>query len=324
MKDKVRLFLTGFGMGAADIVPGVSGGTIAFIFGIYEELVYSIKKVSGETLKFVLKGKFSEAFKSIPFGFLIPLGLGLLSAVALLSNLLSNLLETQPVFVWSFFFGLVLASIWLVRKRVVTWDMRDYLAMALTTVAAYWLVGAVPVATPETPIAYFLAGAIAIIAMILPGISGSFLLVLMGKYEQVLNAVVERDVLTLAVFATGIVIGISIFSRVLTWAFERHHDIIVAALTGFMIGSLRKIWPWKETISTYLDSHGVEQPLVEANIIPSVIDNNVIFAILLAAAAAFIMIRLDKMQATVEHLEDVEDKEFKKEHQKAVKSQDHD
>lgn len=310
-------------MGAADIVPGVSGGTIAFIFGIYEELVYSIKKVSGETLRLLLKGKITGAIKSIPFGFLIPLGLGLLTAVALLSQLLSNLLETQPVFVWSFFFGLVVASIWIVRKRVVTWDVKDYLALAVTTIAAYWLVGAVPVSTPETPLSYFLAGAIAIIAMILPGISGSFLLVLMGKYEQVLNAVVERDIVTLGIVAVGVVIGISIFSRVLTWAFERHHDIIVAALTGFMIGSLRKIWPWKETLSTYIDSHGVEQPLVEANVIPSSIDSNVLFAIFLAIAAAFMMIKLDRLQATTEHIEDIEDKEFSKEHKKAIKSQEH-
>ena len=321
MKGKLRLFLTGFGMGASDIVPGVSGGTIAFIFGIYEELVFSIKKLSGETLRLVLKGKIKEAIASVPFGFLIPLGLGLGTALMTLASLIEHLLANYPVFLWAFFFGLVVASIWIVRKRVVTWDLHDYAALALAAVAAYLISGALPSSTATSLPMFFFAGFIAIIAMILPGISGSYLLVLMGKYEQVLGAVTSRDFPPLIMVALGAVIGISVFSRVLTWAFDRHHDIIIATLTGFMIGSLRKVWPWKETVSTYVDSHGVEQPLLQNNMIPDSLDANVLFAIALAVLAAFIMLRLDKMQATKEQVKDVEDKEFEQEHKEALTSQ---
>lgn len=323
MRDKIRLFLTGFGMGASDIVPGVSGGTIAFIFGIYEELVESIKKLSGETLRLVLRGKIKEAIKSVPLKFLVPLGLGLGTALITLASLIEYLLAESPVFVWSFFFGLVLASIWIVRKRVVTWDLKDYAGLLAAAVVAYWISGAVPSSTSTSLPMFFVAGFVAIIAMILPGISGSYLLVLMGKYEQVLGAVTDRNLPPLIMVAIGCVVGISLFSRILSWAFERHHDIIIATLTGFMIGSLRKIWPWKETVSTYVDSHGVEQPLVQHNIIPESLDSGVLFAILLAVVAAFIMMKLDALQATKEQVKDIEDKEFEREHKHAVSSQKH-
>ena len=243
MKKTIRIFFTGFMMGAADIVPGVSGGTIAFIFGIYEELLHSIKTVTGKTLRLFLQGKFIEAWKTIPFGFIVPLAIGLGTALFLLAQFISYLLIVYPSFVWSFFFGLVLASIILVRKRVVKWDVKDYVALVLCTIGAFVLVGAVPVETPDTYLAIMLSGAIAICAMILPGISGSFLLVIMGKYEQILNAVVERDFVTLGVFMIGIAIGISFFSRLLSWMFAKQPDLIIAALIGVMIGSLRQIWP---------------------------------------------------------------------------------
>ena len=308
-------------MGAADLVPGVSGGTIAFIFGIYEELIHSIKTLSGEFLRLGLRGKIKEAWDLIPFGFLIPLGLGLVTAVLSLSNLLSYLLHTYPSFLWSFFFGLVIASAWLVRKRVVTWDLHDLLAMAVTTVATYFLVGAVPVETPNTLLALFLSGAVAICAMILPGISGSFLLVIMGKYEQVLQAISNRDLVSIAVFGLGAVFGLALFSRVLSWLFAKHHDISIAILTGFMIGSLRKIWPWKEIISTRINSHGEVVPLLERNILPQSLDGAVLLCLVLAAVGFMAMIILEKWQATKEQTTDIPDKKFAKKHQKALESQ---
>jgi putative membrane protein len=320
----LRLTLTGFIMGAADIVPGVSGGTIAFIFGIYEELIYSIKTVSGEVLRLLVRGKIKEALAEIPFGFLIPLGIGILTALLTLANVLSYVLVAYPAFLWSFFFGLVIASILAVRKRVVTWDKRDYLAMTVTAVAAYFIVGAVPVETPNTLLAYFLAGAIAICAMILPGISGSFLLVIMGKYEQVLGAVTDRNFLILGVFMLGCVIGLAAFSRLLSWMFARHHDIIVASLIGFMIGSLRKIWPWKEVISTRINSHGEVVPFQEVNILPASLDTSVILSLLLCAIGVAAILFLEKLQVTKEQTSDIEDKDFKREHTKAIKSQMHD
>lgn len=320
-KKNLRLFVTGFSMGTADLIPGVSGGTIAFLSGIYEELLYSIKKVTGETLQLVLRGKISDAIKSIPFGFLTPLALGLFSAIFTLANLLAFLLEAYPVFVWSFFFGLVLSSTLIVMKRVVKWDLSDKIAFVLSTIGAYILVGLVPVETPNNLFMFFIAGAIAICAMILPGISGSFILLLLGKYQQVLAAVTQKDFLTIGVFVAGCAFGIALFSRVLTWLFRTHHDISVAILAGFMLGSVRKIWPWKEVVSTRINSHGVEVPLVENNILPPAIDLSVLAALCLALFAVFLVYRLDKLHLVKEQTKDVENKDFEVEYKKSLKNQ---
>lgn len=321
IKDKIRLFTTGFVMGSADIVPGVSGGTVAFLMGIYEELIQSIKTVSGKVPRLVIERKISDAWHAIPFSFLIPLGLGLLTAVLSLSNAVAYLLQTHPDFVWSFFFGLVLSSVLVVRKRVVNWDLHDYVAALGTAVFAYVLVGAVPVETPNTLPALFLSGVIAICAMILPGISGSFLLVIMGKYEQVLGAVASRDVVTIVVFGLGAVSGLAVFSRVLSWLFKRHHDIVIAMLTGFMVGSLRKVWPWKEVVMTRINSHGEVVPLVEKNVLPGSLSIEVLFCVALFVIGLIVVFLLDKMHVTAEHLTDIEDREFEREHDKSLKSQ---
>lgn len=321
LKNSVRLFFTGFIMGSADIVPGVSGGTVAFVMGIYEELIQSIKTVSGQVPKLVLQMKFIEAFEKIPLHFLVPLALGLLTAVFTLSNAVSYLLEFHPQFVWSFFFGLVLASVLVVRKRVVTWNIHDYLAVVVTAIAAYIIVGAVPVETPNTLLALFLSGAVAICAMILPGVSGSFLLVIMGKYEQVLGAVTNRDFVTLIVFGLGAVAGLALFSRLLSWLFKKHHDIVIALLIGFMIGSLRKVWPWKEVVTTRINSHGSVVPLLERNIIPAQLTTDVVVCLVLFVVGLSVVLLLDKLQVTKEHVKDIDDKEFMKEHSAAIKSQ---
>lgn len=300
MKRLLHLFFTGFVMGSADIVPGVSGGTIAFIFGIYKELINSIKKVSGEALTLVLKGQIRQAIASIPFAFLAPLVFGIGAAVITLANVLSRLLEDHPVYVWSFFFGLVLASVLVVRKRVSRWTPEKIALLLAAALAAYLIVGAVPVETPKTALAFFLSGSIAIVAMILPGISGSFILVLLGKYEQVLAAVTERDVFTLLLVIAGAAIGLALFSRVLSWLFAHHHDFAIAVLTGFMLGSLRKIWPWKEVVSTRVNSEGVEVPVQEVNTLPPVWDQTVLLAVFLAALAFIIILYLEGLQITRE------------------------
>lgn len=305
MKKYFRLFLTGFGMGSADIVPGVSGGTIAFIFGVYEELIFSIKKLTGESLKLFLKLKIKEGFASIPFGFLIPLGVGLLTAVVTLSSFLEYMLHNEPTLIWSFFFGLVAASILIIKNRVVTWDTHDIVAFVLATVGAFLLVGLTPSQTPATPILFLISGAIAIVAMIMPGVSGSFLLLMMGKYEQILSAVNNRDIFIIGLVGIGAVLGLAIFSRFLSWLFEKHHDIAVATLTGFMLGSLRKIWPWK---------------LEEINVLPE-FNSSLITPLILMLIAAYAMIYLNKFQVTKEHTEDVEDKKFASKHKKAISSQ---
>jgi putative membrane protein len=323
-RQSLRLFFTGFTMGSADIVPGVSGGTIAFIFGIYEELLYSIKLVSGQVPRLLLQGKIKEAIGVVPFPFLLPLGAGLAAAIITLTSVISYLLQTYPVFIWSFFFGLVLASVVIVSRRIVTWDLHDMVAATVAAAAAYLIVGAVPVETPATLPAFFISGAIAICAMILPGISGSFLLIIMGKYEQIVNAVTQRDFIILGTVILGAVLGLALFSRLLSWLFRRHHDVVVAVLTGFMVGSLRKIWPWKETLTTRINSKGIEVPLQEANILPTAFDQSVMIALLLCALGIVLILLLERFKVTDEKVIDVEDRKFAREHRQALKSQEHD
>lgn len=309
LKRTLRLLVTGFSMGTADLIPGVSGGTIAFLSGIYEELIASIKLVTGEVLRKFIKFKFIEGIKLIPFNFLVPLAVGLFSAIFLLANLLSYLLLTYPTFVWAFFFGLVIASTWVVSKRVKRWGAADILGFLISTVGAYFLVGAVPVETPSGLPFFFLAGMIAIVAMILPGISGSFILLLLGKYQQVLGAVTSRDFLTLTVFALGAVFGIALFSRVLSWLFAKHHDISVAILAGFMLGSVRKIWPWQEVVLTRVNSHGENVPLVVKNILPNSYDLNFFLAVILVLAGAGIVMYLGKLDLVKEQNKDLTEKQ---------------
>lgn len=321
LKQTLRLFFTGSAMGLADIVPGVSGGTVAFLLGIYEELIYSIKLVSGDVLRLLVKGKIREAFHKIPFSFLVPLGIGLMGSVLAFSHTIAVLLETHPDYLWSFFFGLVLASVWVVRKRVKTWDWHDYTAFVVLSIFTYVLVGAVPVETPKTLFAFFLSGFIAICAMILPGISGSFLLVIMGKYEQILTAVNQRDFPIIFVFIFGCIVGLSVFARVLSYLFAKHHDIVIASLMGFMIGSLRKVWPWKEILMTRVDGHGEIVPVVEKNIFPN-LDNPITYICIGLGIGGFLLVTLlDKMQTTKEHSDDIQDPAFVKAHKKAVASQ---
>lgn len=303
----LRLFATGLAMGIADLIPGVSGGTIAFLSGIYEELLESIRLVSGITLKLLLQGKFIAAVRSVPFSFLVPLVLGLIVAVFSLAKVLSWLLQTHPVPVWAFFFGLVLASVIIVLKRVVRWDLSDRIAFIVATVVTYFVIGIVPIETPTNLPFIFLSGAIAICAMILPGISGSFILLLLGKYQYILAAVVERDFLTLAVFISGCVIGLSLFARFLSWLFSHYHDISVTILAGIMLGSIRKIWPWKEVVATRINSHGELVPLIENNVLPAALNAPTLFALFLGVAGAALVWYLDRLHVVKEHTHDLPD-----------------
>ncbi|MDP4011225.1 MAG: DUF368 domain-containing protein [Candidatus Roizmanbacteria bacterium] len=305
--DILRLFFTGFCMGIADLIPGVSGGTVAFISGIYEELLSSIKKMSGDVLRLLLKLKFKEAFTKIPIHFLTPLFAGIFTSIILLARLLSYLLEVYPSFIWSFFFGLVLASTWLVAKRVTVWNRGNIIGFGMTTIFAYILVGAVPVETPETLPMFFFSGMIAIIAMILPGISGSFILLLIGKYAQVLDAAKNLQIDVLLAVITGAAIGLSVFARFLTWLFAKYHNISIAILSGFMLGSVRKLWPWKETIITRINSHGEIVPLIEKNILPQSIDVSVFFSITLIVIGIGVIFYIDQLKLVHEEVADIND-----------------
>lgn len=245
LKEHLLIMLRGFCMGAADVVPGVSGGTMAFILGIYDELIHAVHALDITFLRRLIKLQWRVAFSHFPWRFLLALGLGILLAVFTLAEGLSWALHHHPSLVWAFFFGLVLASILLVRKRVRQWTPLRVVVAILIALFVFWLIGVSPARTPDEPWFLFLSGFIAICAMILPGISGAFILVLLGKYQDVLDALIHLDLLTLSVFAFGAVIGLISFVRVLRWLLMRYHDGTVAVLTGMMIGSLRKVWPWK-------------------------------------------------------------------------------
>ena len=268
LKDYGLLLLKGMGMGAADVVPGVSGGTIAFIVGIYEELIDSIKSINGASLKLLFTGKIAAFWKAINANFLLAIVAGIGISIFSLAKLITWLLVTHPILVWAFFFWFVLASTWFVSKDIKQWNWKSILSFIIGAIIAYYITVATPAETPTNLFFIFLCGAIAICAMILPGISGSFILVLLGKYFYIMEAVKTLNIPVMLVFICGAVLGITSFSRVLSYALRRFHDTTIAVLAGFMLGSLNKVWPWKETIETYTDSHGVIKPLVEANILP--------------------------------------------------------
>ena len=264
----IVLALKGCAMGMADVVPGVSGGTIAFISGIYEELLDSIRSVDATALRLLLRFRLAEFWRHINGRFLLPVLLGIAVAIFSLARLMTYLLTNHPIAIWSFFFGLIVAYALLVARKIGRWDWRTVLAFAVGAAAAWWITVATPAETPDDWWFVMLSGAIAICAMILPGISGAFILLLLGKYQYIMHAVGEFDIPVIAVFVIGAAAGIISFSHLLSWLLKHWHDVTVAVLMGFMVGSLNKVWPWKETVETYLDSHGVAQPLVQNNIAP--------------------------------------------------------
>jgi putative membrane protein len=287
------IFVKGFCMGASDVVPGVSGGTMALILGIYEDLIHAIKSFDTAFLRLVFRGRLVQAIGAVQITFLVPLGIGILTAIFTLARGLSYLLVHHPVAIWSFFFGLVLASALLVGKRIHRWSSPTVACLVVAALGAYFLVGLVPVHTPETLPFIFLCGAIAICAMILPGISGSFILVLLGKYQFILDAVGQLDLLILAVFAAGTATGIILFVRILNWLLKYHHEITMAALTGLMLGSLRKVWPWKA--SAELVQGRVGDVTVLVNVFPHEISNEVLLAFGLALLGAVMVVLLQRL-----------------------------
>lgn len=292
LKDYGILCLKGMGMGAADVVPGVSGGTIAFIVGIYDELINSIKSIDGKCLKLLFTGKLKSFWNRINGNFLLSIVLGIGISVFSLAKLITFLLAAYPVMVWAFFFGLVLASTWFVAKDIHIWNWKTVISFTAGIAVAYYITVATPAETPTNLPFIFLCGAIAICAMILPGISGSFILLLMGKYNYIMTAVSELDWIVLLVFLLGAVLGITTFSHLLSFALRRFRAVTLALLTGFMLGSLNKVWPWKETVETYIDNHGIVKPLIERNIAP---DTFIWQAALLMAAGFLLVYFLEKL-----------------------------
>ena len=293
LKDYAFLVLKGMGMGAADVVPGVSGGTIAFIVGIYDELINSIKSINGKSLKLFFTGKFAAFWKMINGSFLFSILLGIGISVFSLAKIITWLLVEHPILVWSFFFGLVLASTWFVAKDIKGWNWKTILGFVVGVVVAFYITVATPAETPSYLWFIFLCGAIAICAMILPGISGSFILVLLGIYFFIMDAVKTLDLVIIAVFGAGAVVGITSFSRVLSYALKHVRNITLAVLSGFMLGSLNKVWPWKEQITTVVDGHDL---MIENNILPN---QYIVEAVVLMLVGFFMVYFLEKLSMKV-------------------------
>lgn len=289
LKDYAILTLKGMGMGAADVVPGVSGGTIAFIVGIYDELINSIKSINGENLKLLFSGNLKAFWQYIHANFLFSILLGIGISVFSLAKVITWLLVAHPVLVWSFFFGLVLASTWFVSKDIKEWNWKTIAGFVAGAIIAFYITIATPAETSAEWWFIFICGAIAICAMILPGISGSFILVLLGKYFFIMEAVKTLNIKVMLIFAAGAFIGITTFSRVLSYALKNFRNITLAVLTGFMLGSLNKVWPWKEKIETMADGHIIE---LESNILPS---GQVWEAVTLALIGFFSVYFLEKL-----------------------------
>jgi len=296
VKDYVIIALKGVAMGAADVVPGVSGGTIAFISGIYEELLASINSINFKTLKILKEEGFSAMWKSINGSFLLSLLLGIGISVLSLSRVIKWLLETKPILLWAFFFGLVLASIIFVGKQIQKWKITTIAILIFGAGLAYYITIIPPLsAGSNSSLFLVLAGALAICAMILPGISGAFILLLLGAYKPALDAIHNFDLKKIALLGLGAILGLFSFARVLKWMFEKHKDLTLAILTGFIIGSLNKIWPWKRVLDSEI-INGKLKILQEVSVSPFSHSENpqLLPAIVLAVVGFMLIIGLEK------------------------------
>jgi putative membrane protein len=286
------LYLKGIAMGCADVVPGVSGGTIAFITGIYTRLLDAIKAVDLDALNTLFKKGIKAAWQQVDGSFLVTLLAGILTAIATLAKVIGYLMETYPIFLWAFFFGLILAASWHMLKQIPKWDIPRAIALligiAVTTIISLTTPGEIA----ATPWNLFFGGAIAISAMILPGISGGFLLLLMGLYAPVLVAAKSFDIATLSWLILGAVCGLLAFSRLLSWLLHQYQYLMYALLTGFMLGALLKIWPWKETLSFRTNSQGEQVPFIQTAVLPDFNDLTSLSLALLCAATGFAIVVL--------------------------------
>lgn len=296
LKDYFVIGLKGLAMGAADVVPGVSGGTIAFISGIYDELITSINSFNLKSLHILKKEGFMAAFKAVNGYFLMSLLFGIAISVFSLAKLFKYLLETHPIYVWSFFFGLVLASIFFIAKQITKWNILNVILVLIGAGIAYYIT-IIPAmgSVNNSPLFLMFAGALAICAMILPGISGAFILLLLGAYKPALDAIHNHDIKQISFLAIGAIIGLLSFAKVLKWLFEHYRNATLAILTGFVIGSLNKIWPWKEVLKSEM-INGKLKILQEKNISPFVIEqNHLLVAIVLASFGFLLIIILEKL-----------------------------
>ena len=281
MIQKIQLALKGMAMGIAEVIPGVSGGTIAFLTGIYEQLLNSIKAFGPTLITDFKEGGFAQIWKSIDGNFLSVLAIGMVTGLVVGVFGVTHLLENYPEFLWAFFFGLIISSTIYIGRQVAQWGIGEVVALLVGTVVAYYITVASPAQGNEALWFVFIAGAIAISALILPGISGSFMLLLMGMYSFIIPTVKEalstfetQSLIVVFVFGLGCLTGLMTFSRVLSWTFKNYRMKTLALLTGFMLGSLNKLWPWRNVISTRENSKGEIVPFIEKSVFPANYDGD--------------------------------------------------
>ncbi len=288
----IRLVAQGFAIGTAGLIPGVSGGTLALLLGLYEDLVEAIRQASDpQTFKAFFQRQWAVFIDRLSWQLLVPVGLGSLLAVITMSHLMEWLLETYTLQVEAFFFGLVAASVIVVGRKVQRWDARVALGLILGTAVGWLLMDLTPAETPNTLWMLFLSGAVAKCAMVLPGISGAFVLIVLGQYQYALSAVTQRDLISIGVILLGTAAGLVTFAQILSWLFKRQRDLTLAALGGLIIASLRKLWPWQVSVA------GATDALVrQVNVLPGAWTPEVTAAVGMALVGFLLVIFLGTLQ----------------------------
>ncbi|MFP4603242.1 MAG: DUF368 domain-containing protein [Halochromatium sp.] len=306
LKDYALVLLKGLAMGAADVVPGISGGTIAFITGIYQELLDSLRSINLDSARRLFSEGPLAFWRAINGPFLLALLLGIGIGIFSLAQVFTFLLEHHAVLLWAFFFGLILASAIYVARQL-SWSMANAAMGIAGAVFAFSITLVTPAETTHALWFVFLSGLIAICAMLLPGISGSFILLLLGQYGFIMGAISDLNLVIIMVFGTGAAIGLLAFSHLLSWLLDRYPNSTIALLTGFMIGALNKVWPWKQVVDTYLDRHGEVKPLVEVNVLPGqfIGDPQLPWVIVLASLGFALIFVLEGMSKLLKRNEDV-------------------
>lgn len=314
-KNQILTYLKGIAMGGADVVPGVSGGTVAFITGIYTELLDAIKSCDLEALKLLSKFQLKALWKKVNGAFLLPLFLGILTSLLTLAKVIKHLMEAEPISLWSFFCGLIIISSILVLREIKQWKVTTLIPMVIGIGIAYFITITAPTQTTEALWFVFISGCIAICAMILPGISGAFILLILGKYEFILSSINRlldaiqkgnfqtfgEDLMVIFTFALGCIVGLLSFARGVSWLLRNYHDIAVALLSGFMIGSLNKVWPWKIALGFRINSEGKQVPTITENVLPGEYLRQtgeyplLLQAILFMALGVFIVVLIEKI-----------------------------
>ena len=283
----LRLLVIGFCMGLANLVPGVSGGTIAFVAGIYERLIQALKSFDREALQAVLRGDLKKLWAHIPWIFLATLGVGVVLALFSMARVLAYLIDHHQTLLWAFFTGLILSSLLIVFRQIRPWETRHTVWLIGSAVFAILLTGAFSLQMPATAPFLFLAGMIAVCALILPGLSGSHVLVVLGLYGTVLEAFNTLSLVSLALFGGGMAVGVLTFAQGIGWLLKHYHRSTLAVLAGFMAGSLPAVWPWQRTVTTRINSSGEEVPLQQAPILPGAVEPTELFAVLLCLALGY-------------------------------------